>query len=250
MYVKKLAVNEKNFVQPVVDLNLSFNSNDGHIDREILIKNNHEGIIETTTGKKLLFCDATFKDNMQSMKRNAAIIIPKDIGFIIAECGLTKNSVVMESGSGSGGATAHLAALCKHVYSYDINPKHLKVVKENLERLELDNVTIEECSVVDAKPKEQVDMALVDLPDPTLAIPVVKQFVKQGGFIVFYTPQISQAQTVIEQLDENFRVLRTIELIQRDWVVEDEKLRPSHTMLGHTAFLTIVRVFRKDMEVN
>jgi tRNA (adenine57-N1/adenine58-N1)-methyltransferase len=179
-------------------------------------------------------------------KRNAALIIPKDIGFIIAETGLNKNSIVMESGSGSGGATAHLAGICKHVYSYDINGKHLKTVRENIERLDIDNVTLEECSIVDANPKEQVDMALIDMPDPTLAIETVRKYVKQGGFIVFYTPHITQAQEVIELLDEEtFRVLRTIELIQRDWVVEGKKMRPSHTMLGHTAFLTFVRIFRK-----
>ncbi len=246
MYVKKIAVNKKNYIHHIFDLNRSFNSNDGGIDRQILIDNKHDGMIKTSIGNDMLFCDATYKDNIQAMKKNAAVIIPKDIGFIIAETGLTKNSIVMESGSGSGGATAHLAALCKHVYSYDINAKHLKVVKENIERLEIDNVTVEECSIVDAKPKEQVDMALIDLPEPTLAIPVVKKYVKQGGYIVFYTPQITQAQEVIAQLDDNFRVLRTIELIQRDWVIEDKKMRPSHTMLGHTAFLTIVRVFRKE----
>ncbi|MCA9478229.1 MAG: methyltransferase domain-containing protein [Nanoarchaeota archaeon] len=246
MYVKKLAVNKKNFVHHITDLNISFNSNDGGIDREILLKNNHEGIIQTTKGEPLLFCDATFKDNIQAMRKGAAVIIPKDIGFIIAECGLTKDSIILESGSGGGGATAHLAALCKHVYSYDINKNHLKTVQENLERLELDNVTLEECNIIDATPKEQVDLALIDLPEPTIAIPKIKEVVKQGGFIVFYTPQISQAQEVIGQLDEDFRVMRTIELIQRDWVVEEKKLRPSHQMLGHTAFLTIARIFRKE----
>lgn len=246
MYVKKLAVNEENFVQPIIDLNLSFNSNDGHIDREILIKHDHDGIIQTSTGKNLLFCDAHFKDNLQSMKRNAALIIPKDIGFLIAECGLTKQSIVMESGSGSGGATAHLAALCKKVYSYDNNPKHLKLVKENMDRLEIDNVDLKLCNIQEVQVPELVDFALIDLPDPLLAIGILKKTVKQGGYIAFYTPQITQAQQVIESLDNNFRVLRTIELIQRDWVIEEGKMRPSHSMLGHTAFLTIVRLFDKE----
>jgi hypothetical protein len=66
MYVKKLAVNKKNYVHPITDLNRSFNSNDGGIDREILIENNHDGIIKTSIGNDMLFCDATYKDNIQT----------------------------------------------------------------------------------------------------------------------------------------------------------------------------------------
>jgi tRNA (adenine57-N1/adenine58-N1)-methyltransferase len=246
MRIKKLAVTPTKYVYPIEDLNRSIHMNEGCVDRQDLVDKNHNGIISTMDGKEILFCPATFKDNMNKMQRKAAIIIPKDVGFIIAETGLTKNSVVLDVGGGSGAATCQLAALCKKVYSFDINPAHVKVIKENCEAMELHNVEVVEKDVIDIKLSEQVDLAVIDLPEPLKAFKILKQVVKQSGFIVFYTPHISQAQDVVNALDDDYKYITTIELIQRRWEVGEKMLRPKHDMLGHTAFLTVVRKFAKN----
>ena len=245
MRIKKLAVTPTNYLYPIEDLNRSQNMNEGHIDRQVLIDAHHDGVVKTTTGKEILLAPATFKDNMNRMKRKAAIIIPKDVGFIISETGLTKNSVVLDVGGGSGAVTCQLAALCKKVYSFDINPAHVKVIKENCESMDLDNVKVEEKDIVDIQLPEQVDLAVIDLPEPLEAFKILKESVKQSGFIVFYTPHISQAQDVVQRLDDDYKYVTTIELIQRRWEVGEKMLRPKHDMLGHTAFLTVVRKFQR-----
>ena len=58
---------------------------------------------------------ALFVDEYKQMKRKAQIITRKDVGFLIGFCGLTRDSVVVESGAGSGGATILFASVCKHV---------------------------------------------------------------------------------------------------------------------------------------
>lgn len=246
MRIKKIAITPSKYVYPIEDLNRSIHLNEGHIDRQDLINNKHDGVIKTTKGTEILFAPATFKDNMDKMKRKAAIIIPKDVGFIIAETGLTKDCVVLDVGGGSGAVTCQLAALCKKVYSFDLNPAHVKVIKENCEAMDLDNVEIAEADIVDVKLPEQVDLAVIDLPEPLAAFTILKDVVKQSGFIVFYTPHISQAQDVVQKLDDDYKFLTTIELIQRRWEVGEKMLRPKHDMLGHTAFLTIVRKFQRN----
>ncbi|MBN1175018.1 methyltransferase domain-containing protein [Candidatus Woesearchaeota archaeon] len=245
MHVKKIAVTQEKRIYPIDDLNRSISLNEGAVDRQILIDANHDGIIKTTTGHELLFCDANFKDNYDRMKRGPALIIPKDIGFVIAECALTKDSVVIDAGAGTGGSTCLLAGICKTVYSYDIEPKHLKVVRENCIRLDIDNVILEEGDVCSITAPEKVDLMLIDIPNPTNVLESAKRNLKQGGFLVLYTPHINQVQEVVKLLDDDFKFVSTIELIQRRWEVDNVRLRPKHAMLGHTAFLTFIRLFKR-----
>ncbi|MFW5865678.1 MAG: tRNA (adenine-N1)-methyltransferase [Nanoarchaeota archaeon] len=244
MYVKKLLVSKDKHVRPITDLNRTIHLSDGSLDREKLLQAHHEGVVSTTTGEPKLIAPATFKDSYDRMKRTAATIIAKDIGFIIAETGLTKDAVVIDAGGGSGAVTTQLAALCKRVYSYDINENHLKTIEENCKRLDLDNVIIKQENLITAQPPEKADVLILDMPDPSKALSFARQALKQSGFIVAYTPHITQAQLFAESLDQDFKLVTTIELMQRRWEVLGGKLRPKHSMLGHTAFLTVARLFR------
>ncbi len=245
MHVKKLAITDEKRIYPIYDLNRSLHLNEGAVDREVLIAANHNGVVKTTSDQELLLVPATFKDNMERMKQAAAIIIPKDIGFIIAECGLTKDSVVIDAGAGSGGSACTLGALCKKVYTYDIVKAHLDTVRENCEKLDLTNVDVIEGDITTIEPKEQVDLFVLDIPETEKAIPTIKKALKQSGYAAIYTPHINQAQKFISKLDDDFKLITVIELIQRRWEVNDKQLRPKHNMLGHTAFLTIVRKFAR-----
>lgn len=245
MRIEKIAVTKENRIYPIEDLNRSFYISEGCIDRQDMIDAKHQGVLKTTIGEEILFCDANFKDNYDRMKRGPALIIPKDVGFVIAECALNKNSVIIDAGAGTGGSTCLLAGLCKKVYSYDIEPKHLKVVKENCERLDLDNVELAEGDICEIENPEKVDLMLIDIPNPQNVLESAKRNLKQGGFLVLYTPHINQVQEVVRLLDGDFKFVTTIEIIQRRWEVDAVRLRPKHNMLGHTAFLTFLRLFKR-----
>lgn len=243
MHIKKLVVTQDRRVIALNDLNRTLHLQNGAVAREKLCEGKN-GVVESSTGEKLLVCDPLFKDGVLKLKRNAALIIPKDLGFIIADTGLNKNSIVIEAGSGSGGATIPFAGICKRVYSYDIRSDHAKLVRKNVELMELDNVTVETKDIleVDEFP-EKADLLLLDLPNVAGTVKVAKKAVKVGGYIACYMPQISQVQDLVDSLEEDFKYEVTIELIQRRWDVNDGKLRPQHSMLGHTAFLTLLRYF-------
>lgn len=244
MYVKRLIVSKDKRVIPLTDLNRSVHLSEGSLQREDLVASGHQGVVNTTQGDPKLLTPPTFKDSYDRMKRTAATVIPKDIGFIIAETGLTKNSVVIDAGGGSGAVTTQLAALCKRVYSYDINERHIETVRENCRRMDLDNVIIKNENLITTEPPEKVDLIILDMPDPSKALAFAKKALKQSGFIVACTPHITQAERFAEALDQDFKLVTSIELMQRRWEVTDGKLRPKHDMLGHTAFLTVARLFR------
>lgn len=192
---------------------------------------------------EFIIVPASFLDEYKGIRREAQIITRKDIGFIIGFCGLTKESVVVESGVGSGGATVLLAKLCKKVHSYEIEQGNIDVAKENVERLKIKNVTITKGDFYNPKivKAKGADLVLLDLPEPWQAFGSAKKACRLGGYIVAYTPSITQAAKVVNSLPEGFLHERTTEIIDRDWRIKGDAVRPVTADIGHTAFLTIIR---------
>ena len=50
--------------------------------------------------------------------------VHKEIGMIIIQTGISKESTIIEAGTGSGALTCSLAKHAKHVYTYDIVEEH------------------------------------------------------------------------------------------------------------------------------
>jgi len=187
------------------------------------------------------FCfDSNFKDDFSHLKRLAQIITPKDIGSIITECGINKNSIVLEGGSGSGALACYLASITKKVYSYDVKKEHIDVANENASFLKLKNIKFTNKSLAEAKEKN-CDVAVIDVPQPWDVIENVKKCVKRGSYICIYTPSITQVSEFLEQISEDLNYIKTIELISRKWKVQGKAVRPVSDAIGHTAFLTFVR---------
>jgi len=186
---------------------------------------------------------SSFLDQYKTIKRDAQIITRKDLGFMIGFCGLNKNSIVLESGAGSGAATILLANICKKVYSYEIDKKNIAVVQENLAKLQVTNVVLEHKNMYDEKQVKikNVDFVLLDLPEPWNALVSAKKALKIGGYVVAYTPSITQAAKFVNTLPDTFIYERTVEIIDRDWKIKGDAVRPMTADIGHTAFLTIVR---------
>ncbi|MDD9953203.1 MAG: methyltransferase domain-containing protein [Candidatus Woesearchaeota archaeon] len=174
------------------------------------------------------------------LKRKAQIITQKDIGYIIGYCCLGKESVVLESGAGSGGATVALARVCKKVYSVEIEKENIAIVKENLQKLSIKNVTLKEGDIYEKAPIKTADVFLLDVPEPWRAYKTMKS-VKVGGHIVAYTPSITQAAEFVNNLPKEFLHEKTVELMDRNWKIKGKAVRPVNAAIGHTAFLTFVR---------
>ncbi|HEY9702494.1 MAG TPA: hypothetical protein V6C58_08615, partial [Allocoleopsis sp.] len=82
-----------------------------------------------------------------------------------------------------------------------------------------------------------------DLPEPWRAIDSSNKALKVGGVIIVYCPQITQCQHFINELSkkENYIQIKTIEIVERDWKVEGQIVRPRSLSNIHSGFITIVR---------
>jgi len=182
-------------------------------------------------------------DHYKQIKRIAQIISLKDIGSIIANTGINRESIIMESGTGSAGFSAFVSKLCKKVYSYDINDKHMDIAKKNLENLGVNNVEIKKGDVfkpIQIKEKD-IDVFILDMTEPWKAIKTLEKVLKTSGYVVTYNPSISQIQQFVKSLSSKFLYEKTIEVIEREWTIKDKVLRPRMKDLGHTGFLSFSR---------
>jgi len=203
-------------------------------------------ILKTNTGKELFVLKPSFVDLYKKIKRSAQIIPIKDIGIILAETGINSKSRVVDAGAGSGGLACFLANIAKEVITYDIRDDFIGIVKENKEFLELKNLKIEKGNIYDSITEKNIDLITLDLPEPWKAIKSAEMALNVGGFIVSYSPTIPQVVDFVNEVNKSDKLifLKTIEILEREWDIDDRKVRPRTQRIGHSGFLSFVRKIR------
>ncbi len=224
----------------VKDLTKDFSTSYGTISKKDLKKN---GLVKSNTGKEFILLDANFIDEYKTIRRTSQIMTLKDIGYIISSTGVNKNSKVIDAGTGCGANAIFLAHLVKEVVSYEINKENIKVAKENIKKLNLKNIKIKEKSIFGGVDEKDVDLVVLDLPTPWNAINTCEKALKVGGYLVCYSPQITQTSDFVNAVKSNVNFLyeKTIELNERSWKIEGRVIRPRSEGIGHTGFLTFAR---------
>lgn len=178
----------------------------------------------------------------RKLKRGPQVILPKDIGMIIAYSGIDKNSVCIDAGTGSGWLTVSLARLCKHVYSYDIRPDFIAIGEKNREMLGLDNITFENVDVFKKINETDADLVTLDMPGSEKALKNAKKALKSGGTVIGYLPHTEQMKKFVLKAESlGFIDLHSTETIVRDMLVRKEGVRPSTKGIWHTAYLVFAR---------
>ncbi|MBW2975533.1 methyltransferase domain-containing protein [Candidatus Woesearchaeota archaeon] len=207
------------------------------------LKKKDGSTIKTNTEKELVIFTPSFIDSYKRIKRAPQIITRKDAAMIIAETGINRNSKAVDAGAGSGAMACFLANICKEVTTYEIREDFFSIVKKNKEFLELKNLKIKNKDIYKGIEERDVDLITLDLPEPWKAIEHAKKALKTGGFLVSYSPTIPQVIDFISGInkDKGLVHLKTMELIERDWEVEERKVRPKTTQTVHTGFLSFVR---------
>lgn len=188
----------------------------------------------------------------EALERGAQVIRPPDAARIAHLAAIGPGSRVVEGGAGSGALTAYLAFLVGdegRVLAVDKREDHLEIARRNVQRAGLAGPVefrLGKLGDVD----EACDAFLVDIPGPTSVIQAAERCLRPGGQVVFYNPVVDQVQAVRSRLAEldTFAQNRTLELLERDWVVHDRGARPDFSMLGHTGFLTVATRVRAEGE--
>ncbi|QQG38539.1 MAG: methyltransferase [Candidatus Woesearchaeota archaeon] len=197
------------------------------------------GKIKSHIDKEFICFDASFRENVYNMKKGPAVVLPKDVGFIIAYCGIGKNSKVVEAGAGAGVLTSFLGNISDNVYSYEVNEEFYNLSKKNLEELNI-NVNLKNKDITKGIDEDDLDAVILDLPNPWDVLEEANKKLKSGGFLVCYLPSIMQVSEVVEKAN-SFVFDRCVELLEREWHIEGKRVRPKSSMIGHTAFLVFFR---------
>lgn len=226
----------------VKDQDKDFHTKYGFFKREDLNKKTGSNII-SNTGKEFTVFNPYFIDLYRKIKRNAQIIPLKDIGLIVAETGIDNNSKVVDAGAGSGALCCFLANIAKEVTTYEIREDFIKIVEHNIDFLNLKNIKIKNKNIYDGIDETNVDLIVLDLPEPWKAIDAAKKALKIGGFLVSYSPSIPQSADFVNEInkDENFVHIKTSEIIEREWEIDGRKIRPRSQAIGHSGFISFVR---------
>ncbi|MGV8171158.1 MAG: tRNA (adenine-N1)-methyltransferase [Candidatus Woesearchaeota archaeon] len=225
----------------IEEVNKDYQCSEGVISKADLQKENTT--IQSGKGKEFYIFKASFMDSYRGIKKLAQTIPLKDLGFILADTGVSKESIVVDTGSGSGGSACFLARYVKKVYTFDINELNLEQATKNVTYFGLKNVIVKKANAYEKLPIKNVDLVLLDLPEPWKAIGPADKTLKVGGSIVSYCPQITQAQTFINELAKlpNYVHIKSVEVVERDWKIEGQIVRPRSLSNIHSGFITIVR---------
>lgn len=237
----RVVVETKSQKRWMVDARKDFHSQFGPIPA---IKLQEGGKVDIR-GKEFFVVPASFTDRLQKMQRGAQVILPKDAATILALTGAGKDTIVVDAGGGSGWLTCFLARYVKHVHCCDINQKHLETIKKNVETLGYKNITIHEHDIYSGLPTkvkpENVDVVTLDVPEPWQCFSWLKEM--PGTLVTCYCPCITQSQQVVNVAREyGLYPENTIENVRREWHVDGRAVRPLRDEVGHTGFITLVRV--------
>ncbi len=186
--------------------------------------------------------DLFLPPHLRGLKRGPAVILPKDAGYILAYTGWGKEDVVLECGAGSGFLTVQLARVCKKVIAVERRAEFCKIVKENLVKQNVGNVELVQEDLFSFKPPKGLDGAVLDLQQATEALAYLWPYVKDGGWLVGYLPNVEQAKAFcLKAKGLGSDELSMWEILARPYKVREQGVRPEHLALVHTAFLVFAR---------
>jgi tRNA (adenine57-N1/adenine58-N1)-methyltransferase len=232
----------------------AFSLHSGSIAHDSLIGRPDGSLVTTNQGSRLLALRPTFAELVIGRRRRAQPIYPKDLGAILVGADIVPGLRVLEAGAGTGALTIALVRAVGptgHVYSYEVREDFLEAAREAVGDVlgaVPDNLTLKRGDVYEAVDERDLDRALLDLPEPWLAVPALRGAVRAGGVVFAHCPNVSQVQRFLDALREagGFGLFETIEVLQRGWTVRGRSVRPSHRMVAHTGFLTFARRLAGD----
>ena len=214
----------------------------GILKAEELARKKFGDRIKTHLGKEFVLVKPTLTDFLAKAKRLQQVILPKDAASILAVTGIGPGNNVVDVGTGSGWVAIFLAYYVRpgKVYTYEKDPRALKVARENIQASGLKNIVLREVDASKGLKEKDVDLVCIDIKNPEKVLDHAYQSLKVGGWVVVYSPYVEQVVEVRKKMQEKFSFISTLENIVREWQFR-LTLRPKTLGLMHTGWLTFGR---------
>ncbi len=198
-------------------------------------------IAKAAKGREYLVIKPSIRDRIQFMKKGARPIYEYDAGLIASLMGIDGESIVLEAGTGSGCMTLVLANIAKRVDTFEKEERFFKIADENIKKAGFTNVRNKNKDLLDAK-LVKYDSVFLDMRDPTKGIEKVAPQLKQGKFMVVFTPIIDDIKPIAEKFEElGFIDTRIIQLDLKE--LEVKKYARVRGLFGFPGFVIVARRF-------
>jgi tRNA (adenine57-N1/adenine58-N1)-methyltransferase len=218
----------------------------GEVSLQALVGLGSGSLVETASGGRLEAHAPSQRELILHMPRGAQIIYPKDLAAILGELSLLPGMRVLEAGIGSGALTIALLRAGAIVTSYEVREDFARRAAKNIaafvpaELVGHHELVVADVGEVAAESK--FDRLALDMLAPWQVLPTLGDRLAHGGRAVIYVTNIVQVQSTVEVLPRTGLALeRVVEILEREWVVDGEVVRPRQHMVGHTGFLVVAR---------
>jgi tRNA (adenine57-N1/adenine58-N1)-methyltransferase catalytic subunit len=224
-----------------------FHTHAGVVAHDDLIGSPEGSSFRSSRGSTMLAIRPTLAEFVLKMPRGAQVIYPKDLGPILMLADIFPGARVLESGVGSGALSMTLVRAGAEVRGYELREDFAHRAVRNVATFlgadALDRYTVEQRDVYEGIDEVDLDRVVLDLPEPWRVAKHAARAMHRGGVLVAYTPQITQAVQLRDELTgQGFGMVDTIEVLNRGWHIEGQSVRPDHRMVAHTGFLTSARL--------
>jgi tRNA (adenine57-N1/adenine58-N1)-methyltransferase len=224
-----------------------FHTHAGVVAHDDLIGRPEGSSFRSSRGAAMLAIRPTLAEFVLKMPRGAQVIYPKDLGPLLMLADIFPGARVLESGVGSGALSMTLVRAGAVVSGYELREDFANRATKNVatflgpEALARYSVTCRD--VYEGIDETDLDRVVLDLPEPWQVVKHAARALHRGGILVAYTPQITQAVQLRDELaGHGFGMVDTLEVLNRGWHIEGQSVRPDHRMVAHTGFLTHARL--------
>ncbi|NHI89650.1 MAG: tRNA (adenine-N1)-methyltransferase [Candidatus Thorarchaeota archaeon] len=244
---------KRNWIRKVV-AGKEFHSNKGIIKYDDIIGRPFGIRIESHSGTVFQIHRPSQTDIQIAMGRNTQIVYPKDAGTILVEAGISAGMRVVESGTGSGALTSILSRAVGpsgQIFTYEIREDMFNGARKNLEKYGLtENITMHHQDILEGIKEEDIDAVVLDLATPWELTDEAHRVLKPSRYIASYSPTIEQTMKTCKALGESGKwgMIKTLEVLEREIMVRENKTRPTTWMVAHTGYLTFARTMVVDDE--
>ncbi|HOJ40222.1 MAG TPA: methyltransferase domain-containing protein, partial [bacterium] len=233
----------------LVDLSRGrFGTHQGELDLTKVI-GQPEGFSLPLGRDRAFFFRPILAEKLTRLRRKTQLIYPKDLAAMMMASGLGKEDRIIEAGTGSGALLiALLTVVTKgRIVTLDQSQELQLLARENVRRcfgqvpgrVRFIQADVYQETSLRLKPN-WADRIFLDLPEPWQALHLLK-YLRPGGFLTVFNPQIFQLQKVAVALKNHFIDLSVSEVLKRDWLVDEQRLRPADVMRAHTGFFLTAR---------
>lgn len=202
------------------------------------------GKVETHLGETFDVRALRGPDLFAHLERTGAPMMPKDIGLLVGQTGISVGDRVLDAGTGTGVLAAYLGRMGANVTTYERNSDFATVARENMELAGVaGRVDVRTGDLTDnIDDLAGYDVMTLDMEDAPEIVARAPDLLVAGGYVAVYSPFVEAARAVEKAaVTVGLADVTTTETIQRHMDFDERGSRPQTAGVGHTGYLTVGR---------